>query len=1540
MALMPTSSMSTTIPSPPLFTGDNYDYWCIKMKLFLKSSALWEIVEIGYEEKNEDQQYNDAELKKFSDDEMKDARALSHIINCISDTIFPKIMRASSAKEAWRLLQEEFHGDEKIRNIRLNTLRSQYDNMKMKENEDIRGYTSRFMEVVNQMKIYGEDISYAKIVQKILGSLDRKFNTMSTIIVESKDVIQLSVTELMSSLLAHEHKFSKYEENTSSESAFPSKQHQKSSNNKGNTRKNHDGSRRGKEQPQSRGKYPACGISFTSNGNKDKWLIDSGCTSHMTNDSSIFNKLDSSIKVLVRMGNGAMVKSTGKGTIVVQTKKGTKYINDVLLVPDLNESLLSVAQMVRNGYSLVFENNHCTIMDPEKKEIANVPMENKSFALKWDSTAEGAHAIHSNDTWLWHRRYGHFNMRALCELHKKNMVRDFPSISLSNDLCEPCKLGKQHRLPFPKEEVWRASEKLQLVHTDICGPHRTLSLGGNKYFILFIDDFTRMTWVYFMIEKSEVFKVFKKFKALAEVQSGCKLQKLRSDRGKEYTSTEFDLFCEDEGIEHQLTVGYTPQQNGVSERKNRTVMEMARCMLMEKNLPKKFWAEAVRTTVYLLNRLLTKAVQDKTPVEAWFGRKPSAKHLRVFGSICYAHIPAQKRSKLDAKADRGIFLGYDSQAKGYRIFNLDTEKIMISRDVEFNEDASWNWDEEKVEKRNYVLVSNPNDVVSDEPSNEDDEEANNDNHTPPFTPIQPNDDSGESSNRQNATGPRGKKSLLDLYNECPIIHLDPEECERCYLGVEEPQTYEQAFEDKRWQQAMENEMSMIKKNQTWELVDRPNDRKVIGVKWVYKIKLNPDGSISKYKARLVVKGYSQQAGIDYGDTFAPSAFLNGELEEEIFIEQPPGFFVKGNEEKVCKLKKALYGLKQAPRAWYKKIDSYLIEKGFERSKNEHTLYVKNQGKNDFLIVSLYVDDLLVTGNSSNMVLSFKEEMKKKFEMTDLGLMNYFLGMEVHQGEDGIFISQRKYANDVLKKFKMQNCKPVSTPLVVNEKLSKVDGQRKVDAKEYRSLVGSLLYLTATRPDLMFAASLLSRFMTEPSDVHMGAAKRVLMYLKGTSDFGIMFNPCADSKFVAYSDSDWGGSVDDMKSTLGYVFSLGSGVFSWISKKQEIVAQSTTEAEYIAACAAVNQAVWLRKILTDLRHKQEEATKVLVDNKSAIDISENPVCFSKTKHVKIKFYALQEAQQHKEVKLVHCPSEYQLVDILTKALPKGRFEFLRLKLGRRLKRTSKLLDIVLEKIIEEHVQGSDLDGPKPHRDFVDVMVSILNQPMDSHGEDQTYKIEKENIKAIMLDMIAASFDTSAVAIVWAFSEILRHPRVMVRLQQELGTVVGRNRFVEESDLPKLAYLDMVVKESLRLHPVAPFLVPRESMEDIVVNGYFIPKKSRILVNTWSMGRDPNIWSENAEEFLPERFMDGKIDLRGHHFELIPFGSGRRGCPGMQLALVTMRLVLSQLIHCFDWELPDGMLPHELDMTETFGLSLPRANHLLAKPTYRLLESNEK
>ncbi|EXB56947.1 Cytochrome P450 71A1 [Morus notabilis] len=272
--------------------------------------------------------------------------------------------------------------------------------------------------------------------------------------------------------------------------------------------------------------------------------------------------------------------------------------------------------------------------------------------------------------------------------------------------------------------------------------------------------------------------------------------------------------------------------------------------------------------------------------------------------------------------------------------------------------------------------------------------------------------------------------------------------------------------------------------------------------------------------------------------------------------------------------------------------------------------------------------------------------------------------------------------------------------------------------------------------------------------------------------------------------------------------------------------------------------------------------------------------------------------------------------------------------RRMKKNSEAIDRVLEEIITEHERGTSEKGHR-QKDFVDVLLSLVNQPMNPQDLEHLYIIDRTNIKAILLDMVAASFDTSAALIEWTFSELLKHPRVMNNLQRELERVVGMDKMVEEQDLEKLDYLDMVVKESFRLHPVAPLLVPRESMEDITIEGYFIPKKSRIIVNAWTIGRDPNVWSENVEEFLPERFVDKNIDLRGHDFRLLPFGSGRRGCPGVHLGLVNIRLVLAQLVHCFSWELPNGVETKDVDMSEKFGLSMGRANQLLAKPTYRLL-----
>ena len=248
-----------------------------------------------------------------------------------------------------------------------------------------------------------------------------------------------------------------------------------------------------------------------------------------------------------------------------------------------------------------------------------------------------------------------------------------------------------------------------------------------------------------------------------------------------------------------------------------------------------------------------------------------------------------------------------------------------------------------------------------------------------------------------------------------------------------------------------------------------------------------------------------------------------------------------------------------------------------------------------------------------------------------------------------------------------------------------------------------------------------------------------------------------------------------------------------------------------------------------------------------------------------------------------------------------------------------------------------DGGKDHdhTNFIDIMLSLSNYFGNPRNDQSSNIIDRTNVKAIVIDMLVGGIGSSSTTIEWVFSELLRHPRVMKKLQQELENVVTKDRMVEEKDLENLCYLNMVVKEVFRLHPIGPFLVPHESREDITIEGYFIPKRSTVLVNTWAIGRDPDIWSDNVEEFFPERFMNNDINFQGHDFELIPFGSGRRGCPGIQLSMVTIGLVLAQLLHCFNWELPDGMSSDDLDMKENFGLTMTRVNHLCAIPTYRLL-----
>eukprot|EP00253_Pinus_taeda_P011792 PITA_11792 len=362
------------------------------------------------------------------------------------------------------------------------------------------------------------------------------------------------------------------------------------------------------------------------------------------------------------------------------------------------------------------------------------------------------------------------------------------------------------------------------------------------------------------------------------------------------------------------------------------------------------------------------------------------------------------------------------------------------------------------------------------------------------------------------------------------------------------------------------------------------------------------------------------------------AFLNGILMEEVYIEQPLGYEKKGEEHKVCKLKKALYGLKQAPRAWYSRIDSYLLENGFDKCEGEPTVYIKEKdGK--LLIVVLYVDDVIFKGNDDYLIENFKAVMKEEFEMTDMGMLRYFLGIEVDQNENGIFISQEKYVNEVLGRFNMKECKATITPTVMGLKLSKEDNNKDFDPSLYRSIVGSLMYLTATRPGIMFAVSLISRFMERPKEAHWQAAKRILRYVK-----------------------------DDRKIISSYVFHIGSRAISRASKKQSIVAFSTAEAEYVAATAASCQEVWMRRMLRSLGQEQAKATAIFCENSSTIALSKNSVFHKRTKHIDTRFHYIRELVSNGEIALEHCRTHEQVADILTKPPDQKSFQFWRKCLG--------------------------------------------------------------------------------------------------------------------------------------------------------------------------------------------------------------------------------------------------------------------------------------
>ena len=710
--------------------------------------------------------------------------------------------------------------------------------------------------------------------------------------------------------------------------------------------------------------------------------------------------------------------------------------------------------------------------------------------------------------------------------------------------------------------------------------------------------------------------------------------------------------------------------------------------------------------MHVLNRSPTLAVKGVTPEEAWSGVKPNVDYFRVFGCIGHVHVPDNKRKKLDDKSFQRVLLGVSEESKTYRLYDPVSKKIVVSRDVVFEEDKCWNWGRSNEEVRLDVLEwGDSNEEGSEDEQGEDGAEEGvavegrerEDSLSSSESLGSLSESLGENSGVSGESSPSSQQGrnrrvpfwMEDYVSGGEFSEGDVEHNLVLFTSTADPTTFEEAVQSSKWRAAMDLEIEAIERNETWELTDLPEGVKKIGVKWVFKTKLNENGKVDKCKARLVAKGYAQQHGIDYTEVFAPvarwdtirmvialaarngwsvyqldvkSAFLHGELNEAVFIEQPQGYEKKGEEHKVYKLKKALYGLKQAPRAWYSRIEAYFIKEGFERCSCDHTLFIKTGDGGKILIVSLYVDDLIFTGNDESMFVKFKNSMKLEFDMTDLGKMKYFLGVEVLQNSEGIYISQRKYAKEVLERFGMEKSNSVKSPIVPGDRLTKNEGGVKVDATKYKQLVGSLMYLTATRPDLMYVVCLISRFMASPTEMHLQAAKRVLRYLKGTVDLGVFYQKEGNGELMAYTDSDYAGDVDDRKSTSGYVFLLSEGAVAWSSKKQPVVTLSTTEAEFVAAASCACQGVWMRRVLEKLGHSQGKGTTVLCDNSSTIKLSKNPVMHGRNKHIDVRFHFLRDLTRDGVVKLKHCVTQEQIADIMTKPLKLDVFLKLRESMG--------------------------------------------------------------------------------------------------------------------------------------------------------------------------------------------------------------------------------------------------------------------------------------
>lgn len=1054
---------------------------------------------------------------------------------------------------------------------------------------------------------------------------------------------------------------------------------------------------------------------------QNKWIVDTGATDHITPFLHLLQDVQPCHTTL-QLPNGATATISHVGNLMLSS---SLKLTNVLCVPSFAYNLLSISKLlIDTSYQVTFLADKCFLQDENLhnllelgKEDGGLYMLTTSDTHKESASANGNQSnlyssglfvanVHNSD--VWHARLGH----APADIVHLLPVKCDKKVL---DICDSCFFAKQTRLKF-SSSVSESENLFDLVHADLWGPYRFKTHGSCNFFLTLVEDKSRTTWIYLVSDKATVPVLIQEFITLIQNQFLVTIKVLRTDNGTKFVNQTLAAYLSSLGIIHQSSCVYTPQQNGLVERKHRHLLNCARALRFHAGLPIIFWGDCLMAAAYLINRTPTAVLDHKSPYEILYQSVPEYDQLRVFGCLCYATIVPQPPDKFAPRSVKGVFLGYPYAKKGYKVLNLDTKQIFVSRDVRFVETI---FPFKQIEVTPPHALFPPSSVyIEDDPLHYEsipsvsptnanvDEIASIESfaETSDLACVQPQPSLGPDRALER---PRRQRHIPvkfhdytglppSLSNMTVATSVSSQSTDTHGISVQTPQHYKEAVLITEWCEAMNVELAALEANNTWDVVPLPPNKKPVGCKWLYKVKYLPNGQVDRFKARLVAKGFTQTVNMDYFETFAPvakmttfrlilaiaamkdwcitqldvtNAFLHGMLDEEVYMSVPPGFSIPSHvldkypgQKLVCRLLKSLYGLKQAPRQWFIALSSALLSFGFVQTNGDSSLFVFARG-DDLILLLIYVDDMIMTGNNAILMSQVTEFLSTHFKIKDLGPLSFFLGIQVTKTTDGFFMNQQKYVMDILKDFVYLKPQSAVVPMEQHHELLKdTDSPLLQDVTSYRRLVGKLIYLTISRPDLAYSVHVLAQFMNNPHVTHWHAALKLIRYLSHTTEQGLFYAKHANPVLTAYCDADWGSCNQTRQSLTGFCVTFGNTLVSWRCKKQQTVSRSTAEAEYRSMADTSCEITWLIALLSEMHLTGFTPVPLFCDNQSALYIASNPVFHERTKHIEIDCHLVRQKFKAGLISPQHISTHDQPADLFTKALASSQMRFLLSKLG--------------------------------------------------------------------------------------------------------------------------------------------------------------------------------------------------------------------------------------------------------------------------------------